>query len=465
MMNTHPVGVLSDSEVLLLGVVRGRRALRSLFVPPDLSEPHALCAFLWEEELRSVWVMPDTSLSRNASEDWLAQVRQHWAVVTHVGPEPARPACIFLWPKQSNARPGEPRQARRLALVFPQHAGWKWKLSDPRSLLASVTYLEQVLARPLTDAPDLLAQQLLSELLPHNPSSPSFPASQGPAHTWSGNEQVLSWARPLTLAELRQRYLHKYTHLSWYLQGCLTLRLGMGNAEYSSNGRAYDALRPGLWRIQVDRAGSVFDNKRLPACPQSAWVSTPQVKCCQDAGYRVEVSEGYCWPQAQELLKPWADMLWQAAERLCLHPRSYQHTQGRANCYQALADLVQRGLATIARDREHTGWERPDWWAAVVGRARAVLFAHLAGMARKGAMPVLLHQNALWVVADDPNPFTAVPGLLSLQKWRGYIPGYRVPLTLSRDVQTALRTSEQPARIAAALDALAEEPAQGVGEP
>jgi hypothetical protein len=139
--------------------------------------------------------------------------------------------------------------------------------------------------------------------------------------------------------------------------------------------------------------------------------------------------------------------------------------KGRANSYQALTDLVQRGLATIAMDREHAGWDRLDWWAAVVGRARAVLFAHLAGMARKGVMPALVQQDALWVVADDPHPFTAVPacsektagnaagsrlpqaaaanrgccglvipqdeapaltrphGMLSTQKWQGYIPG------------------------------------------
>lgn len=469
-MNANPVGVLSDTEVLVVGVARGIRTLRSLLVPPDLSEPHELFAFLWEEELRSVWVMPGTTLSHLASESWFERARQRWAIVTHPGHELAGPACALLWPKKND--PGEARQARRLTLVFPEHAGWNWVLPDTKTLLATVTYLEQALARPVIDAPDLLAQQLLTEYVPRRPASwsPSSPerlrsllGKHEPACS-PANEPALSWTRSLTLAELRQRYLHKYTHLSWYLEGCLTVRLGTGDPEYSANGRACDALRPGLWRIQVERAGSVFDNKRLPACPANDWVSTPQVKCCQDAGYRVQVHEGYCWPQAHELLKPWAGALWHAAERVSTHPHSYQHARGRANCYQAITRLAQLGLTTIALDRESGGWNRPDWWAAVAGRGRAVLFAHLARLARKGIMPVLIDRDALWVVSDDPNPLTAVPGLLSTQKWKGYTAGYQVPLALSREVQAAFRASEHPSQMAEVLDALAGEPPGGEKE-
>lgn len=129
---------------------------------------------------------------------------------------------------------------------------------DARCLLASVTYLEQALARPVLDAPGLCAQQLLTDLVPPRPppGSPSSPEGR----------QTLSWARSLTPAELRRRYLHKYTHLSWDLQGCLTL------------------------------------------CVRASGAS-------QNAGYHVHVHEGYCWLQTLELLRLWANTLWQAAKR------------------------------------------------------------------------------------------------------------------------------------------------------
>ena len=47
----------------------------------------------------------------------------------------------------------------------------------------------------------------------------------------------------------------------------------------------------------------------------------------------------------------------------------------------------------MAREEAEGGWARPDWLAQVVGRSRAILFTHLAGLARKGVMPVLVSDN------------------------------------------------------------------------
>ncbi len=462
----NPTGVLSDREILLLDEAQGKRALRSIFGPPDLGELHALLAFLWETGVGSLWIMPGTPLSQSATCACFEQARQHWVVVTHAdSSEQARPTGVFLWPKESRQQ-----EARRLSLLFPEHAGWPWVLPDATSLLATVTYLEQALARPVLDSPALFAHQMLSDLTRDRPPSWSHSPPES-LHALLGKEEImrsmreagraLSWARPLTLGELRQRYLHKYTHLSRDLEACLTARLGGGTLEYSPNGRAYDALRPGTWRIHIERAGSIFDMKHLPDCLESEWVSTPQVKCCQDIGYRVDVLEGYCWSQAHNLLTPWAETLWRAAARLSLPPRSPRHGQGRANGVQTIKDLAERGIALLAQDKSQGGWNRPDWWATIAGGSRALLFSHLARLAKQGVMPVLIERDALWVVADDPNPLTAVPGLVSVHHWKGYRVGYEVPLALSREVKAAFTTLDQPEHIARALDTLAEEVPQG----
>src|SRR5436309_10425767 len=162
-----PIGVLTDTEMLLVGISQGKRMLHSLLLPTDASELKGLLEYVWETGLTSVWVMPATTLSRNATCAWLEQANHHWTVIVHPNPgEPTRPLCALFWPKGSGRQEG-----RRLALVFPEHAGWGWTLSDARSLLATVTYLDQVLAWPVSDSPDLVAHQLLTELTRDQPTS------------------------------------------------------------------------------------------------------------------------------------------------------------------------------------------------------------------------------------------------------------------------------------------------------
>jgi hypothetical protein len=72
-------------------------------------------------------------------------------------------------------------------------------------------------------------------------------------------------------------------------------------------------------------------------------------------------------------------------------------------------------------------------------------------------MPVLVDRDALWVVSNDPNPLTAVPGLVVAPRWRGYTVGYEVPLPLSNEVREAFRTAEYAGQVATVLDTLAGE--------
>jgi len=137
------------------------------------------------------------------------------------------------------------------------------------------------------------------------------------------------------------------------------------------------------------------------------------------------------------------------------HPQSYRHEQGKANAAQAIRLLAQLGVAILAREEAEGGWARPDWLAQVVGHSRAMLFAHLAGLARKGVMPVLVSEDALWVVSDEPNPLTAVTGLVAApHRWRGYTSGYEVSLPLSSDVKAVFRSATSPDQVMRILDGL-----------
>jgi hypothetical protein len=455
-------GVLTDREVLLVDLVQGRRVLSTRLLPLDSSELSRLFSYLWDSGLRVVWVMPTASLSQTATCALFEQVASHWMVLAHADPhEPSRPSCVLLWPKGRSHE-----QGRRLTLSFPAYAGWDWRIPDARGLLATVTYLDQALATPVFDAAERVANQLLTQLVLDQAASPTLSSSMN-LPTLAGRDghsvllqnavRDLIWMRPLSHVEQRQRYLHKYSHFSHLLEACLAVQLGAGVPQYSSTGRACNGVRPGIWHVRTELAGSVFDGKRLPNAVDGAWMSTPQVNCCRDIGYRVDVEEGYYWPEAKAQLKQWATTLWQAASRLHTHPELYRHAQGRTNASHTIKLLAQLGAEILLKEQAVGGWSRPDWWIQILGRSRALLFAHLVALVRKGTMPVLVNGDALWVVSDDPNPLTAVPGLVTPQRWRGYSVGYEVPLPLSREVREVFSAANQAGQRAMALDTLAGE--------
>ena len=460
LMNPHMAfGVLTDSEVLLVDLVQGRRVLSARLLPPDSSELSGLLEYLWDTGLSTVWVMPTSTLSRTATCTRFKQVSSHWTIVVHADPrESDRPSCVLLWPRERNQW-----EARRLALAFPEYAGWGWELTDARSLLATVSYLDQVLTRSVTDSPDLLAHELLNDLT-HDPAVSLLGSSPVDLYALSDGGAMLVplsacahdvvWMRPLTVMEQRQRYVHKYVHLSWHLQAAIGAPLGGGAPQYSASGRAYDGMRPGIWRAHVERAGSVFDGKQLPSGLDGEWMSTPQVRCCQDIGYRVQVREGWYWQEAHDLLKRWGTTLWQAASRLHIHTQVYRHALGRANASHTITRLAELGISILAQEQTVGGWSRPDWWVQVVGLGRALLFAQLVSLVTKGTMPVLVDRDAFWVISDEAHPPSAVPGLLTAQQWRGYTAGYEAPLLLTSEVRDAFKRAQHAGELALALDTL-----------
>ena len=260
----------------------------------------------------------------------------------------------------------------------------------------------------------------------------------------------------MTLIEQRQRYLHKYTHFSLDLEACRSVQLGVGEPQYSANGRAFDGIHPGIWRVSGERAGSVFDGKRLPSALDSAWMCTPQLAICRDIGYQMLIAEGYAWPQSHDLLTRWATMLWSAAESLNGQARIYRHVQARNNALQTIRQLLRLTLAAPSQEKTG-GWLRPDWVAQIISRRQATLFTHLVRLVRKGIMPVLIHGDAFWVISNDPNPLTAVADLLTPPRWKGYSAGYETPLPLTREVNAIFRTAASATHAAIALDALAGE--------
>ena len=256
-LHTQPIlGVITDTEMLLIEEVSGKRVMRSLLLPLEVKGWSELLDFLWQTGLSAVWVMPTTTLSRGVTCSQFEQAGGRWSMVVHSDPdEPLKPTCVLYWPKESSQH-----EARRLAVSFPEYAGWGWRLADMKSLLATVTYLDQAVGRHVLDAPNLVAHQVLADLTRDQPIS-QMRASTVNLHRLPGLEGCsipmgvqapgLVWKRSLTLVEQRQKYLHKYTHFSHYLEACLNVQLGVGDPQVAASGRLYDGVRPGIWRVNL----------------------------------------------------------------------------------------------------------------------------------------------------------------------------------------------------------------------
>jgi hypothetical protein len=98
-MNPNTIlGALTDTDFMLVGMVGGKRALQSIPVPPQMSEWSTLFTQAVQAGLTSVWVMPGSRFSREASRSSLEQVDSVWEVTaTYSQLDPARPLCANVW--------------------------------------------------------------------------------------------------------------------------------------------------------------------------------------------------------------------------------------------------------------------------------------------------------------------------------------------------------------------------------
>lgn len=456
-MNPNTIsGVLTDTDFLLLGTAGGKRTLQSIPVPPQVSNLSTLFQQAVLAGLSSIWVMPGTRFSRDISLSLLEEVNSVWEVAaTSSRHDSARPVYVQVWRKLPSGRQGP-----ILSLTFPEYAGWDWQLPDAAALLATLTYLEHILGVTVSYSPQQLALDLLKNLtIEANPSWTclptidlrTLPTRDGQIVSIRESAQPLVWMRPLTITEWRMKYLHKYEHNELDLEACTEAQLGIGNPLYSANGRSYDGKLPGIWRIKVETAGSIFDGKHLPSCHHGQWMSTPEVKCCADIAYSVEVMEGYYWPESHRALGSWATTLSKAHQRLTISGTPYRHTQARTNASHTISAITQLTIEKLIDEEAPTGLYRPDWWAQIIGQSRANMFAHLGTLVRRGSMPVLIDKHALWFVSNDPNPLTAVPGLPTLDG--GFKTSYSAPLVLSREIKEAFRTMNCADQLAQMLNA------------
>src|SRR5207249_12122641 len=119
---TSLLGVLTDTQLLLVGREDGKRAVHSLPLSAEVRDLTALVQQTVRAGLSRVWVLPDTRLSHELSCAFLEQASRVWEVEMCASSlDPTHPVCASIYRKLPLGRQGPV-----WSLLFPEYGQWGW---------------------------------------------------------------------------------------------------------------------------------------------------------------------------------------------------------------------------------------------------------------------------------------------------------------------------------------------------
>ncbi len=223
------------------------------------------------------------------------------------------------------------------------------------------------------------------------------------------------WKRPLAPGVDRGwKYIHFYDRNSQYPAAATGAECGEGTPDYFPPNLIHrpNLKLPGVWKIRTfpPEANNLG---LLPSLPiGEVWAYSLTIQAYEALGYSVEFIEGYQWPVHHRTLQDWAKHCWEARQEL-------KRTYGKNSPQEHLSKMItNRGLGWLdlgaVRQEQRTSepTHRPDWYNLIRSLARYRLVLKLLELAKLGHYPVMIVADNIAYVSDDPNPETAIPGLM-----------------------------------------------------
>lgn len=249
------------------------------------------------------------------------------------------------------------------------------------------------------------------------------------------------WKRALTDAEKQREYIHFFDRNAQFPAAATGAECGEGTPEHTTE---YDPKLPGVWKIKVFPP-EASNLGLLPPFPiGEQWAYTPTIEAMELLGYSVEFIEGYQWTTHHRTLQDWAKLTWEA--RLAVREKwgkgcPEEHMiKMIANQGLGWLDL---GIVRQEKRQSSEPYNRPDMYNMVRSLARYRMVLKLLEYGKKGYYPCVIVQDNIAYLSDDPNPETAVPGLMVRCKELGgfkhdgtYLAADVIPLLEAHDPNT-----------------------------
>jgi hypothetical protein len=426
---TH--AVISDTELIFR---RGTGGL-TILTWKHHGEIEKLVAAAEEHKLSAIWVVPGSQFSDTATNGLVERVGNHdydYRVRYRPGARGQGHEHIMharIWRKS-----GQFHERRSIFLNFPEWDLWEWEEDDAISLLAAIHYDERALGISIAEGPALAGRELMKITAPknHSMSAPKFDLStlnlQKSGKDLAWKRQNLVWRPGL--------YIHAFDKNSQYLGAGRGLKVGVGEPVHHAPGSNFtiEWTVPGLWRCSIDTTDCYYDGVSGPCALARGqeWISTSLLKLCVDLGYKIEILEGYSWPEYSRMLEPWATLLWKSRMDLKTS-NAWPHAGGARLAAQSIKTIATKGAGLLASDHTKNydpDWYRPDWWIMLVELAKERLFRQLMRLVENGGQLVAVAVDCLYFVSEERNPDLALPGLTARAKdLGGYKVAHSVPLS------------------------------------
>jgi hypothetical protein len=426
-------GVLTDTHLMI-----PKRGAFEVAQPQDLGD---ICMLGNQYDVSHVWVLPGTWLSGSMDLAFVERTDAGvWDYFASKDDTSGRPMYARLWLRGARGREG-----RTVWIGFAEYCRFGWEdIRDPQVLLDAVSCLEKTLGVPVRWSPGHIAIELIKKL------------NEGKRESWVRESTMdlkslpfnraardLIW-KTSDLGAMREGlYLHQYDKNSAYLAAATGVQVGAGDPIHVEGD--VDATLPGIYNVRFDvgespyRAGGL-----LPPVINTDWVTPDIIAMARTLGYQVDVVEGWQFTEKHRTLESWAKTLWDARALL-----RGQSGEAAALAYRVVKQIALIGVGRLA-SKKSSQFLRPDWWACIVGRARATMFRKIEQLRLMGHMPVLIYNDSVYYLSPDPDPVTAVPGLLEKA---GNLGGYKHEWTFHMDERMiALFRSLSPGQLVEALN-------------
>ena len=147
------------------------------------------------------------------------------------------------------------------------------------------------------------------------------------------------------------------------------------------------------------------------------------------------VRESWTFPNAYKSLKLWAGFLFDARKSFKTDRAKWTHEPCALHAANGMKDIATKTVGlfgdTDVLDNPKNAWKyRPDYRSQAIGGTRALMHYNIAKYASKGNYPCMVYMDALFYCSNDPNPETAIPGILDHKdSLGGYKHVWTLPIT------------------------------------
>ena len=305
------------------------------------------------------------------------------------------------------------RGSGKVNLILLQNTAWgeqAFKGIYPDELLTAVGTIESRLGVPMSGSPGSMGWAYLKVLHPEwiedvhsNLKELHFTPKAGGDLIWQHSSLKQGQGLPHPA-----RYVHKWDRRGAYPYASTQTDYGVGTPQFLYPDDAHKAAQHekghaqevGVWNCVITYNPLEYDSNMPPIWHEhdnhgqkEEWLSGPIIRLLRACGHRVDVYEGYVFPQRHKLLSLWANNLYNFRTD-CPYSRA-------RDAFKQIANTTIGFTAFKGFDEDELEMRRPDIRLQTVARQRELLTHNIRKIKKlTGEAPGMVYMDAVYYFSD-----------------------------------------------------------------